>query len=432
MFRGGLADLDELVLRCRDKKAKEHIVEAVACYKAGAFRQCIVATWIAVVYDFIHKLQELDLSGDRNARAKLEEFEEIHRTGDIRRALDFERHILNMARDEFELITPLEYTDLLRLLEDRNRCAHPSMHSLEEAYQATAELARGHLRNAVTYLLQRPPVQGKTAMDRLVAEVNSEYFPATSDAAVTYFRNGPLARPRESLVRNFVIVLSKELLLGGLDERAERRYVAALEAVRSMHREVFERTLDEKLNGIMQRLEDEKLANGFRFIVTIPYTWQYTGDDVRVRIENFVADMPDEETVPGLLRGLDFVPLRAKAIWRLSRVNAVQLDELIRFEQRDYEDELVDRAVELYEASTSFADANHRGTHLIIPLARYLQPYHVERIMKAVAENDQIASSFDLERVLRAIQNAECVPQEQFDKLLEDHGIVIQAEELPF
>ena len=31
-----LADLDELVLKCRDDKAKKYIKEAVECYKSGA------------------------------------------------------------------------------------------------------------------------------------------------------------------------------------------------------------------------------------------------------------------------------------------------------------------------------------------------------------------------------------------------------------
>src|SRR5688500_6811468 len=62
-----LADIDELVLKCRDDEARKYIGEAVASYKAGAFRACIVMTWIAVVYDFLYKLRELELSGDKHA-----------------------------------------------------------------------------------------------------------------------------------------------------------------------------------------------------------------------------------------------------------------------------------------------------------------------------------------------------------------------------
>jgi hypothetical protein len=63
----GLIDLDELVISCRTKEAQSYISEAVACYKAGAFKASIVATWIAVVYDLLAKIRELALSGDAEA-----------------------------------------------------------------------------------------------------------------------------------------------------------------------------------------------------------------------------------------------------------------------------------------------------------------------------------------------------------------------------
>jgi hypothetical protein len=44
-----LGDLDELVISCRTEEARSYVSGAVDCYKAGAFRACIVAAWIAVV-----------------------------------------------------------------------------------------------------------------------------------------------------------------------------------------------------------------------------------------------------------------------------------------------------------------------------------------------------------------------------------------------
>lgn len=66
-----LADLDELVLKCRDERAKSYIAEAVACYKVGAFRSSVVVCWIAVCFDVIDKLRELALAGDAEAEKKL-------------------------------------------------------------------------------------------------------------------------------------------------------------------------------------------------------------------------------------------------------------------------------------------------------------------------------------------------------------------------
>ena len=82
-----LSDLDELVLRCRDEKAKSYIRESVACYKAGAFRSAIVSTWIAVSFDIIDKLKDLALTGDKEAEKQLEEFEKARQAGDIAKSL---------------------------------------------------------------------------------------------------------------------------------------------------------------------------------------------------------------------------------------------------------------------------------------------------------------------------------------------------------
>lgn len=118
----GLYDLEELVLACRDEQAREHIREAVECYKSGAFRACIVATWIAVVFDYIHKLRLLDLTGDKEARKQLERFEKIRGSGNdaLADALAFEREVIDTAAEKFELLTPLEKADLKRLQDDRN------------------------------------------------------------------------------------------------------------------------------------------------------------------------------------------------------------------------------------------------------------------------------------------------------------------------
>ena len=44
-----LAELDELVLRTRDRNSREYIYEAVQAYRAGLSRSAIVNTWTALV-----------------------------------------------------------------------------------------------------------------------------------------------------------------------------------------------------------------------------------------------------------------------------------------------------------------------------------------------------------------------------------------------
>lgn len=253
-----LEDLDELTLRCRDKKARLYINEAVASYRAGAFRSSIVACWIAVCFDFIEKIRELALSGDKEAEKQVGELDITRRSGDVGRALKFERDILIIARDKFEFISHIEFIDLDRLQQDRNRCAHPSLTSDDQAYSPSAELARLHLHSAVTHFLQHPPAQGKYALSILQRDVDSDYFPTKQEDARVFFESGPLKKPRESLVRSFVLVLVK-VLLKESDHQRRARLKSALAAVRELHPVTSCATLAEKLTQLIRNLSDEDL-----------------------------------------------------------------------------------------------------------------------------------------------------------------------------
>ena len=183
-----------------------------ACYRAGAFRAAIVSTWIATVLDIVDKLRELDLDGDKKARRKIEEFEAGHSegetTGNWRKSNEFERQILDVAKDDFELLAAAEYVELTRLRDDRNRCAHPSLLSGAEPYPAFRQSSPVyHLRNAVIYLLSHPPVQGQAAFDRIIQDIESSYFPKEPDDAQERLAAGPLAVWRPPTISSAILCL---------------------------------------------------------------------------------------------------------------------------------------------------------------------------------------------------------------------------------
>ncbi|WP_211178543.1 hypothetical protein [Brasilonema octagenarum] len=244
-------DLDELIVRCRDKQARKFIKEAVACYRAGAYRSCIVAIWKAVVLDFLHKLRELELLGDKEASKLLEQFEKLSSEKKVKELWQFESDIPKKALKPFELISNVEMSDIERLFEDRSRCAHPSMTSLEEPFEATAELARYHLRSAITHLLERPPVQGRAARERIFQDIKSEYFPTDSELAIKYFQKSPLARARLALIKDVVLGLTISLLTENLPEDEKERQFSAIHAISSMYPEQTREILNDKLSDII-------------------------------------------------------------------------------------------------------------------------------------------------------------------------------------
>jgi hypothetical protein len=72
--------------------------EAIASYNAGAMRAAIIATWIAVSFNFIDKINTLETQGDKQAKDFADEFRKIREAADVAGSLAFERKILERGR----------------------------------------------------------------------------------------------------------------------------------------------------------------------------------------------------------------------------------------------------------------------------------------------------------------------------------------------
>jgi hypothetical protein len=412
-----LSDLDELMLKCRDEKARSYIKEAVLCYKSGAIRSAIVSTWIAVSFDIIDKLKELSIAGDKEAEKQLEGFEKARKAGDIARSLKFERDILEVARDKLELISHIEFIDLERLQQDRNRCAHPSMTTDGEIFNPSAELARVHIRSAVEYLLQHPPAQGKYALEMLINEVDSEYFPRTLDKAITAFKNSPLLKARESLVRNFIIILLKKLL-DGCDYKEERQISSALNAIEHIHNVIYNSTLSEKLSDLVKTIGSENLGKTIGVLQNITESWGFLNDDVKQKLEDYVERLPREE-LADLYYLLETTGLSVSATKRL---NITTRDELSDAPFFLLPRQVGDRIVKLYVASGSFELANNFSS-TVITYASDFTKEQIEKIIRACGENGEIKSSFKVGNVINALRRNKSVNDQEVDSWLTDVGL---------
>jgi hypothetical protein len=192
------------------------------------------------------KLRELAISGDKNASADVEELKTMHNSNDLKKSLKFERELLDRAK-KYELISDIEYSDLKRIQEDRNRCAHPSLVGEEDVYLPSAELARQHIHAAVIHLLRHPPAQGRYALERLVKDVESDYFPIDEKQARAWLQSGPLAKPRDSLIRNYVVVLLKKLIIEKQSQISQVNFTVI------PHKE---KQRKQSLNGVLKLLDN--------------------------------------------------------------------------------------------------------------------------------------------------------------------------------
>lgn len=405
----GLIDLEELMLACRTQRAEAYIQEAVNCYKAGAYRSCIVATWVAVAYDIIDKMRDLALQGDGEAEQQIQEFERIVNQGETKRSVKFEDGLLDLAKDQFDLLSPIEYEDLVRVRADRHRCAHPSSLPGDVLYQPSPETARAHMRNAVEHLLSREPLQGQAALETVMRDIRSDYFPTDKEEAIQRMRATHLANARDSLVSNTVDLVLKDFLLFVDYKDAPRKILSRGVALKAMNEVVNDGLIEEfvraKLPKIVGRVEDKEIGRLIFLCVSLEYLWESLGDDQQRVVDYLnqieVEPSPQDDTVwwpiqkvhPDLLFALRVDGLRDLALERIQKASPEALAEATEKLPEDVEvsglSNFTDQVVQHYAESDSYFETSDWG-HLVI---RFIDRFSVEEmrhLLVSLRSNDQV------------------------------------------
>jgi hypothetical protein len=433
-----LVDLEVLLLRCRHERSKSHVKEAIACYHAGAHRAAVVSTWIAVVYDFIAKLDQLALAGDARASNLLQEFNEICREHNVVKSLKFERSMLTHAREDFELISEIEFQNLTRLMEDRHRCAHPSMLREGEAYDPGPETARYHIRNAIESLLQQEPAQGKYALQRVLADLDSGLFPETVGDVFIRLQGGPLRNPRRSLLRNYVVALLKMLLIeipapaqglqALLKQQAEiprryRRIIHSLCAIHRMHSILVVEVFRADLAPLLERMDDGRICQFVNLLSDLRILLELMPKAQFHRVDAYVRKMPKGELKDALPPAWALGELRTAASARLESLDSSELEEL----KEHMRPEWLGYAIKAYKSCGSFDGANSIGRITFIPHAASLSRDQAAEIIACVANSD-VRRSFAFPDVLRALAAAstigvefvhDCIKKSEYASLFE-------------
>jgi hypothetical protein len=420
-----LGDLDELVLRCRTEEGRKYITEAVTCYKAGAYRACIVATWVAVVYDLISKIRELALSGDAEAQRLVEDLNRWqpliaqNDLGAIKKSLDLEREIVDICNARFGLFEGMEVTDLNRLHDDRNRCAHPTYQGVENPYSPSGELARAHLVHAIQHVVSQAPVQGKAATAQVLRLIASQYFPVEVEKAKIQLKSLGLDRARGSLIRSVIDHLTYGYIEGGPELKGRRQTLSAICALSEMHPDLCGVRIRNALNSMGRRVGDADLLYFFGMLGHYGRTWEMLEEDNRNRILEVVRQCADniaEHTLP--------VALRVKDLEAVSRERMAKLpvDNLRNVAQEAKHPVVVEACVTLYCSSKSWDMANRNYQPLECVLDELTQD-QIRRILKArVVEDADLPGAHSFGAFCHHVYRTQKIPHAELLETLNTHG----------
>ena len=392
-----MRSLEELYLQCRNKASQDNIEEAVNCYKIGAYRACIVATWIALVYDFIEKVNELSLTGDKVAIELKEKIENIRKENDISAFLTFEKAVLKEMMEKFELLSPIECKILERLNEDRNLCAHPSMVGEGTPFKATAELARYHLINVIDFVLSKPPVQGKSALENTLNKLESDYYPKERNKIKIILAEGPLGRSKESLKRQFLMSLLYKYVSNIESKLSHEKYLNTLVVFWELNK-IF-------IGNELSKYAQNKLHDGTstdywkicELLGNIPELYHSFNETTKISIKNYISqDAP--VFVLSLLSSVNELEYVIQ-----QRINGFDDEQVFEFIQR-YPDTnpilnnlkySIDKLIELFKNSGNFRQAEERFKKILYFVPRLTQK-HLNEIIEVSVKNDQISGAFRL------------------------------------
>ena len=397
-------DLDELVLRCRTSEARRFIDEAVRCYKAGALRACVVMTWMAVVYDFVDKLRDLSMAGDKMATKVVDNFESLQSQANTEGLLRFERELLKTARKNFELLGAGELTDLERLQLDRHRCAHPALTSEGTEYCPSPELARAHIRHAVEHLLQHEPAQGKAALSRLERAVESQYFPTDVEQAASALSSSPFLRGRSSLVRNFTVVLLKTILSGTGGTDSVRRNAAAIGGAHSLRQDEVEAAFKEKENDLVSQLEDEKLKNAIVLFGQMPWLSDNLQEQTKLKLSRFVRQMPEADLATSFLAAFAIPGFEDACKTRAQALTRAEMGAVLDSANMPLPRAVLDRLVDLVRYSGDYWEAND-ACKLTVRIGDQMTKADVATLLEA-GKNQQVLYAFEYKDLLFTLRGS--------------------------
>ncbi|MBX9253767.1 hypothetical protein H1Q63_07355 [Desmonostoc muscorum CCALA 125] len=409
-----LTDLDELVLTVRDKSSRSYILEAVNAYRGGAYRAAIVGTWIAVSYDIIAKIRELASQGDPQASKFVENLNKAIETKNIPNLQKIEENLLEDAHKEddgYGLLSLHEYTDLKRLKDDRNLCAHPAFVAEEALFQPTPELVRTHIVHAIAHLLQHQPVQGKSAIKHVLSDIKGTIFPQELETVCNFLNDKYLNKAKPALIKNLIDVLVKILLKSDEPDflGKESAIIHSLMAISRKHSNIYEQRMSDKLSNIVAGLDDNQLAYVFRLISADIIYWNWLQEAQKIRIKEYLKCINSELSK---IDNKDYSKSqntsyteKIKLLLELNIFKTIEILELQEillkiFEQIDYYSQLtiigaapdrvfVEQSINFYSNAGSYGNATFIGQTALLPMADLFSPEEIIRILTVVKDENQ-------------------------------------------
>ncbi len=388
-----LTDLESITERVREPDSRTYVREAIAAYQAGAFRSAVIATWIAVVFDSTLKLRELAAQESGWARDEINKIDKAIESQNTPVLQTFEKDLIEFLHTN-QLVSARGATDLRRLYEDRNACAHPAFHDAAMLYQPSPESVRAHLVGSVEHLLSQSPRQGRALVEWFFHQLSSPSLPTDPEHLERFIHLRFIDRAREGALTMLSSCIFKWLVLQTEPslEKQERLLVQVAQIIYAARPGRFREGVEREM-GKHPPLSEEQIPRLMYVVSAVPasFDWLNEADQLKFR-----AIVQKWEGVPKPLPPMEFAPAALKSAaedaferyrtddWRSGR--ALEIAACFR------DDKFVDPCIELFGESGGWREAESRASRLLQVLRRRdsLTTGRLDRILELAGGNSQI------------------------------------------
>jgi hypothetical protein len=385
--------VEDLVGTVRDDRSRRYLAEAGHAYQAGALRPAIIATWVAVALDLVAKIRQLADDGDGAARVFVSSLDGAIASGSASALQTIEQGILTTARDQFEMISAREFTELERLHQDRHVYAHPAFVAPDEVFVPSAELVRAHLAVAVEAVLSKPPTPGKKALERFQAEVAGNAFPDDLDELTRYLRDRYLQPGRTSLRTNLAILIVKGCLQPpDGDRRIARRCSLAAHALDRIEPAL----LAEALTRVITRreegagLSDAELLGLVGALGDLTPVWTALPVSSHPKVHNLLRRAAINEMAEAGVFGRSLPDPIASIVADRIADAGLDRDTVATLIEATRAPSLIPRAIKFLCASVGYRAAEANMAQLVLPVMQFLDADQLRQILRCVRSNNQL------------------------------------------
>lgn len=184
-MKQNFTDLDDLIEKTHSDYTKKYFVEAIECYRSGAYRSSIVTLNIAVLTDIFEKIRDLSLDGDKKAGEYVKKIDNLYQKSnkeknsyDLYKDMsDLEKSIREDAFKHFEFFSEKDDKVLEDIRYYRNICAHPLFYQNDRYNNFSPEMARSMIVEAANILFIHRATNGRAIKDILFELIKQKSFP---------------------------------------------------------------------------------------------------------------------------------------------------------------------------------------------------------------------------------------------------------------